>query len=265
MASQVWLIASGKGGVGKSTLTACLAVALGRAGKRVCAVDADIGLRDLDAILGVENSVVYDLLDVTRGGCALAQALIPLPGQEGVQLLAASQFARARELDPKKLRRVLERLRQSFDFILLDAPAGMEKGLRTLLAARPEEILLVGTPDDTCMRDLGRVAMFLREKELPAPKLVVNRLRPAWILAGDMPGARTAAESLELPLLGEIPEDETFQRALIRRENPMDTAGEAAAAVTRIARRMAGEEVPLPDYGARPEKWYRRLFRRGRP
>ena len=259
---SVWLIASGKGGVGKSTLTASLAVALGRAGRRVCAIDADIGLRDLDAILGVENSVVYDLLDVTRGGCALAQALIPLPGSENVHLLAASQFARVKELEPKPLRKTLAALRQTCDFILLDAPAGMEKGLRTLLACQPDEIILVGTPDDTCMRDIGRVAMFLRDKGCATPWLVVNRLRPDWILAGDMARAQALADSLEMPLLGEIPEDEAFQKALLRRENPMDIPCEAAAAVTRIARRVAGETVPLPGYGTQRPRWYQRIFRR---
>ena len=260
--STVWLIASGKGGVGKSTLAAGLGVSLGREGQRVCVVDADLGLRNADMLLGLSDRVVYDLMDVAKGGCAQEQALIAVPGEEQVFLLPASQFARAKDLDPKDFRHVIRGLRESFDQILIDCPAGTERGLRGAMACEPDRTLVVATPDDVSLRDAEQLCGLIRKKELPGPQLLVNRLRPELIRTGEMISAAAAAAALDCPLLGEIPEDPLVYRALLRHLRVTDVDCAATRAFARIAQRMCGGEVPLPDYGQRPEGWLRRLFRR---
>ena len=256
------LIASGKGGVGKSTLAASLGVALARMGKTVCVVDGDVGLRSQDALLGLENSVVYDLLDVARKGCALQQALITPYGAQTLQLLPAAQFARSKDVRPKALTHILSELKEKNDFVFLDAPAGIERGLRALLVNDIDETLLVCTPDDMCLRDTSRAASLLERKELPRPRLVVNRLMPDLVSAGEMMTAKAAADTVELELVGEIPEDTTVCRALVNHRLLMDIQCEASEAIRRIARRVAGESVPLPAYGSRRAGWFRRRLRK---
>ena len=258
--SIVRLIASGKGGVGKSTIAASLGLALEKLGRRVCVVDMDIGLRDLDAILGLENAVVYDLVDVVCQGCDLTLALLPVPGTQTVKLLPASQFARHKDLEPKALRRVIRQLRDQFDDILLDCPAGVERWVKNAAACGVDQTLLVTTPDDVCLRDAQRTGDVLKAKGLPAPSVLVNRLNPELILAGEMMTAQQAAAVLDLPLLGELPEDPMVYRTLLRRTRLMDTVSPASEALNRIARRLAGQEVPLPGLGQRRPGWFRRLF-----
>ena len=259
---MIILVASGKGGVGKSTVSAALGESWARLGEKVCLVDADIGLRSLDALLGLENSVVYDLLDVTGGGCALEQALLTPSGAEGLSLLPAAQFARAKELEPKALCKVVKRLEQRFDRVVIDCPAGLEKGLRNALALPASQVLLMCTPDDVCVRDAERVAQLCERKGLPRPELIVNRLMPALIESGEMPSAAAVAQAIECPLAGEVPEDLTLYRALLRHIRPMDAVCGAAEALERIARRLKGEEVPLPGYGTQKKSWLKKLFSR---
>lgn len=173
---QVWMIASGKGGVGKSTVAAALGTALARRGQKVCVVDADIGLRDQDAILGLQDRIVYDLLDVARKECALPQALVGPAELPNLTLLPAAQFHRVKELDRKAFRKILLLLQQSNDFVLIDCPAGIERGLRGLMSPLIDRTLIVCTPDDVCIRNAERVAALMQEKELPRPLLLVNRL-----------------------------------------------------------------------------------------
>ncbi len=257
---KVWLIASGKGGVGKSTAASALGVALARLNQRVCVVDADIGLRDLDALLGVEDRVVYDLLDVANRGCSLEKALLPLPGTPGLCLLPASQFARARELSPKAFSKVASALRERFDHVLVDCPAGAERGLRGLLTCEPEAVVLVCTPDDVCIRDADRIASLMKKKGLPTPQLLVNRLAIELIERGEMCTAPVVAQTLELPLLGEIPEDISVYRAVLNHLPLMDIDCEAEEAFQRIARRMLGEAVPPANLGVKKRSWLRRML-----
>lgn len=259
---KAWLIASGKGGVGKSTVASCVATSLARRGQRVCVVDADIGLRDQDALLGLENRIVYDLIDVCSKACRLQQALISPTDQPNLSLLPAAQFARAKELDSKAFKRVIAELKMTHAHVIVDAPAGIEKGLRGLLSAAYDETIIVCTPDDVCIRNAERAVFTLEGKNLPRPSLIVNRLIPELIEAGEMYAAEVVAQTLDLPLLGEIPEDPTVYRALITRMSPMDADCEAQRALTRIARRMAGDSIPLPGLGKAPKAWYQRLFRR---
>ena len=260
--STTWIIASGKGGVGKSTITACLGAAIAWEGRKVCIIDADIGLRDQDVLLGVENRIVYDLLDVVNGVCDLEQALISPEGMNRLSLLPASQFARAKELEPKAFRKLLTRLRELYDVILIDCPAGIERGVRGLMNAEIDESVIICTPDDVCIRNAERMASLMEKKSLPRPQLIVNRLQPDLIRQGEMYTAATVAATLDLSLLGEIPEDQCIYRAALRRISPMDIDCEARRAFTRIAWRMLGTDVdaPLPRYGADKLPWYRRLF-----
>lgn len=260
--SKVWLIASGKGGVGKSTVTASLGMALCQQTRRVCIVDTDIGLRDQDALLGLADRVVYDLLDVIKKRCTLRQALIALPEEPRLCLLPAAQFARCKELDARGLLRIIQELRLTQDEVLIDCPAGIEKGLRAALGSRADEAIVICTPDDVCIRDVDRTAHLLMDKQMPKPQLIVNRLVPELIRSGEMYTAQTVADTLDLPLLGEIPEDSAVYRSLLQHRNLMSIQCEAREAMMRIACRMTGGEAPLAAYGTEKLPWYKRLFHR---
>lgn len=257
---QVWMIASGKGGVGKSTIAASLGTALARRGNKVCIVDADIGLRDQDAILGLQDSIVYDLLDVARKDCTLPQALVSPAGISNLTLLPAAQFSRAKELERKPFRKLLLLLQQSNDFVLIDCPAGIERGLRSLICPLIDHTLIVCTPDDVCIRNAERVAALMQEKALPRPQLIVNRLDSQLIAESEMYTAATVAQTLDLELLGEIPEEPMVYRALLKHLSLMDVDCEGRNALVRIARRMLGEECPLPGFGTARPGFLRRLF-----
>ena len=169
-------IASGKGGVGKSTLTANLGAALSQRGRKVVLIDADIGLRSLDALLSLENTVVSDSIDVVSGDCELDHALLASETYPDLFLLPAAQFRRAKALDPKQLRKFLSLLRVFYDYILIDCPAGIERGLRNVLNAGVDETILVTTPDDISLRSAERARQVIESKFLPRPRLIVNRL-----------------------------------------------------------------------------------------
>ncbi len=259
--SVTYLFASGKGGVGKSTLTANLAVLLARAGHSVVLIDADLGLRSQDLFLGLENSVVYDLMNVADGKCLLSQALLEVPDQTNLKLLPAAQFVRAKDLDPRKLKRIISLLRENQDFILIDCPAGLERGLRNVLNAGSQlKTILVVTPDDLSIRDGERVITLTEAKGLSRPQLLVNRLQNDLINSGEMYSARTISSLLDLPLLGEISEDNAFTIAQLRHKLTVDYECEGRKALLRIARRIQGEEVPFPEYGQKRIPFFRRYF-----
>ena len=254
------MIASGKGGVGKSTVTACIGLGMAREGRKVCIVDADIGLRDQDALLELQSSIVFDLLDVAEGHCRLEQALVSPEGEARLSLLPASQFARAKELKPGAFRKILTRLKELYDVVLIDCPAGIERSLRGLMNEAVDECVLICTPDDVCIRNAERTAGVMVDKGMPRPRVVVNRLDEALIRAGEMYSAATVAGVLDAELLGEIPEDPFVYRAALLHTSPMDIDCEARLALKRIARRMLGLDEPLPGYGTQRLNWLRRLF-----
>ena len=261
--STAWIIASGKGGVGKSTITACVGLSMAREGRRVCIVDGDVGLRDQDALLGLENRIVFDLLDVAEGRCRLEQALISPEEESRLTLLPASQFARAKELRPGAFRRILVRLKQLYDVVLIDCPAGIERSLRGLINEAIDECVIICTPDDVCLRNAERAASVLEKKGLPRPRIIVNRLDDALIRGGEMYSAATVAATLDLELLGEVPDDSYVYRATLTHQSVMDIDCEARNALRRISWRMMGvtSEAPLPGYGTAKLPWYRRLFK----
>ena len=253
-------IASGKGGVGKSAVTANLGAALSQRGRKVVLIDADIGLRSLDALLSLENKVVYDIIDVVSGDCELDHALLASETYPDLFLLPAAQFRRAKALDPKQLRKFLSLLRVFYDYTLIDCPAGIERGLRNVLNAGVDETILVTTPDDISLRSAERARQVIESKFLPRPRLIVNRLDADLVHSGEMMSARTVSEVIDLPLLGEIPEDQAFCRAMLRHSLLLSYQCEARSAVLRIAARLEGMDSPFPAYGQKPKTGRLRRF-----
>ena len=258
--SESICIASGKGGVGKSTFTANLGAVLAHRGSSVIIIDMDIGLRSQDALLGLENQIVYDLVDVTSKECELDQALVEHPSISGLSLLPAAQFARVKALEPSRLRKILEELKTTHDYILLDCPAGIERGFRNALNAGVDQTILIVTPDDISIRDAERAAQILEKKQLTRPRIVVNRLNYKLIRSGEMYPAQTVAATLDLELLGEIPEDAIVGRSILNHALFVDFDCEARGAMLRIASRLAGENIPFPGYGRRAVSIWHRLF-----
>ena len=259
--AEMFLFISGKGGVGKSTVSANLAVLLAETGKRVILIDADLGLRSQDLFLNLENSIVYDIMDVVMGNCLLSQALVSAPELPNLLLLPAAQFARSQSLDSRKLKKILSLLSTENDFILIDCPAGLEKGVRNVLKAvgKAQTILMV-TPDDLSIRDAERVCALLEEKKLPRPLLLINRLQNDLIRTREMYSARTISELMDLQLLGEIPEDPAVYLAQLRHKLAVDFDCEARKALIRISKRMLGQDVPFAEYGKKRISLFRFFF-----
>ena len=258
-------IASGKGGVGKSAITANLGAALSESGRKVILIDADIGLRSLDALLSLENNVVYDIVDLASGDCELAEAILTSEAYPNLSLLPAAQFRRAKALDPKDLRKILSLLHIIYDYILIDCPAGIERGLRNVLNAGVDDTILVTTPDDVSLRSAERARQVIESKSLPRPRLIVNRLDADLVHSGEMMSARTVSEVIDLPLLGEIPDDQTFCRAMLRHSLVFAYQCEARSAFMRIAARLEGRNVPFPAYGQKAKTSRLRRFLSGKP
>ncbi len=260
---KTWMIASGKGGVGKSTLAAAIAVALVREGKKAVLMDMDIGLRSLDIHLGMENSVVYDVLDYARGDCKLSQAVLNSLSLPELGLLPAAQLGTAEELDQELLDKIVRKLAKHYDFVLADAPAGLTPVIGMLLRSA-ENTLLIVTPDDVSIRDAERVVSLCRDGGKPAPLLIVNRVIPALVGSGDMLTPQTIADSLDIPLLGYVPDDVEILKALHRHQTVMDTDCPARYAIERIAKRLSGRAVPMADVIPPPRPktgWFRRRRR----
>jgi septum site-determining protein MinD len=245
MGGQVITITSGKGGVGKTTATANLGVALARRGQRVACIDADIGLRNLDVVLGLENRIVYDLVDVVEGRAKLRQALIKDKRLPELQLLPAAQKRDKTAVTEKQMIKLCDDLRKDFDFVLIDSPAGIESGFKYSVAPS-DQVLLVVTPEVSSVRDGDRVIGLVEAQEKAAPKLVINRMRPSMVKRGEMLATSDVLEILSIDLIGIVPEDE----AIITSTNKghpvaLEDHSLAGAAFTRIAQRMLGEDVPF--------------------
>jgi septum site-determining protein MinD len=263
MPARVLTVTSGKGGVGKTTTTANLAAALAFLGQRVVAIDTDIGLRNLDVVLGLENRIVYDLVSVVEGKCLLRQALIKDKRLSALYLLPASQTREKSAVSPQDLVRICQELKPDFDFVLIDSPAGIEHGFVVALAPA-DEVIIVTTPELPAVQDADRVIGIIEQAKKPTPRLVINRLRLNMVRRKDMMDAPDVLELLGIPLLGVIPEDETIIVATNRGEPAaLATKSAAGRAYQDAARRLLGEEIPhSTQAGAR--NWFQRLLGRFR-
>jgi septum site-determining protein MinD len=252
MAGRIITLTSGKGGVGKTTATANIGVALARCAQRVVCVDADIGLRNLDVVMGLENRIVYDLVDVVEGRARLRQALIKDKRLPELQLLPAAQTRDKSAVTEKQMIKLCEELRKDFDFVLIDSPAGIELGFKNSIAPA-DEVVIVVTPEVSAVRDADRVIGLVEASEKPAPRLIINRLRPAMVRRGEMLNTADILEVLAIELLGIVPEDES----IITSTNKglpvaLENRSPAGAAFLRIARRLLGENVPFQTFDDSP-------------
>lgn len=242
--AKVYVVTSGKGGVGKTTTTANVGVALANTGRSVALVDGDTGLRNLDLFLGLENRIVYHLNDVIEKRAKLEKALIKDKRFENLSLLPAAQVkgGRVQERDMKKL---VEELSGLFDFVLIDSPAGIDHGFH-LAAAGAEDAIIVTTPELPAVRDADKVVGLIRSKGIKAPKLVINRLRPGMVRRGDMLSQSDVLSFLGIDLLGVVPEDES---TIVATNSGVPCVllpdSYAGRAYSNIARRLLGEAVPL--------------------
>lgn len=245
MAGKVVTITSGKGGVGKTTTTANLGVALAQLSKKVVMIDADIGLRNLDIVLGMESRIVYDLVDLVEGRAKLRQAMIRHKHFTDLFLIPAAQSRDKTAVSPADMVQITDQLRSEFDYVLIDSPAGIERGFRNAVAPA-DEVLVVTNPEVSAVRDADRIIGLLEAEKKPNPRLILNRLKADMVRKGEMMSPEDVVDLLSIKLIGIVPEDETVV--------PSSNAGEpvtmmdgsrAGAAYKEIARRLIGEEVPF--------------------
>jgi len=244
MPGRVITITSGKGGVGKTTAVANIATALALLGKRVAAIDADVGLRNLDVVMGLENRIVYDLVDVVEGQCRLRQALIRDKRLPELYLLPAAQTRNKSDVTPEDMQKIGTQLKAEFDFVLVDSPAGIEQGFRNAVAPA-DEIVVITTPEVSAVRDADRVIGLLEADDKGVPQLIINRLKPQMVRRGDMMSVADVLEILAVSLLGIVPEDDYIIVSTNRGEPAtLSNKSRAGQAYVNIARRMQGDDVP---------------------
>jgi septum site-determining protein MinD len=245
MSGKVVTVTSGKGGVGKTTATANIAAALAADGQKVVCIDADIGLRNLDVVLGLENRIVYDLVDVVEGRCRLRQAMIRDKRIPELYLIPAAQTRDKSAVSPSDMVRLCEELREEFDWVLIDSPAGIERGFRNALA--PSNLVLVVTnPDVSAVRDADRIIGLVEAEEKGPARLIINRIKPNMVRRGEMLSADDVLELLAVELIGMVPDDENVVTST-NRGTPvvLDGRSRAGMAFRNIARRLQGQDVPF--------------------
>ena len=243
--SEVIVVTSGKGGVGKTTTTANLGTGLALAGKKVVLVDTDIGLRNLDVVMGLENRIVYDLVDVVEGFCRVKQALIKDKRYDGLYLLPAAQTRDKSAVNPQQMMKLCQELKEEFDYIIIDCPAGIEQGFKNAIAGADRSIV-VTTPEVSAVRDADRIIGLLEANEIRNPKLLINRLRIDMVKRGDMMNIDDIIDILAIGLIGVVPDDEKIVVSTNRGEPAInDDKSMAGQAYRNIVRRIMGEEVPF--------------------
>ncbi|MGI5880852.1 MAG: septum site-determining protein MinD [Syntrophomonadaceae bacterium] len=245
MKGKVIVITSGKGGVGKTTTTANLGTALAMMGNNVVLVDTDIGLRNLDVVMGLENRIVFDIIDVVNGHCKLKQALIKDKRFDGLCLLPAAQTKDKTAISPHQMKNMTNELRKEFDYILVDCPAGIEQGFKNAIAGA-DDAIVVATPEISSVRDADRIVGLLEVAGLSNARLIVNRIRKTMVKRGDMMDIDDIIDILSIDLLGVVPEDESIIVSTNRGEPAvLGTGSRAGEAYRRIARRIMGEDIAI--------------------
>ncbi len=244
--SEVIVVTSGKGGVGKTTSTANIGAGLARMNKKVVLVDTDIGLRNLDVVMGLENRIIYNLVDVVEGNCRVKQALIRDKHYPGLYLLPSAQTRDKSAVSPEQMIKLVDSLTQIFDYVLLDCPAGIEQGFRNATAAA-QRAIVVTTPEVSAIRDADRIIGLLQAGGIKKIDLAVNRIRIDMVRRGDMMSVEDVLDILAVNLIGAIPDEESVVIAANHGESVVGSDTLSGQAYMNIARRIMGEKVPLID------------------
>ena len=257
---EVIVVTSGKGGVGKTTTTANVGTGLAKLDKKVVLIDTDIGLRNLDVVMGLENRIVYNLVDVIEGSCKINQAFIKVKGYNNFYLLPSAQTRDKTAITPEQMKKLTDQLKEEFDYVIIDCPAGIEQGFHNAIAGA-DRALVVTTPEVSAVRDADRIIGLLEANEIKQAHLIVNRLRMDMVKRGDMMSSEDVVEILAIPLIGVVPDDEnivisTNQGAPLVGNNTM-----AGKAYMNICKRVAGEEVPFLDLASKGG-FFGRLFKK---
>jgi septum site-determining protein MinD len=261
MTAKVITVASGKGGVGKTTTVANIAVALAARGQKVTCIDGDIGLRNLDVVLGLENRIVYDLVDVIEGRCRLRQAMIRDKRLSELYLIPAAQTRDKTAVSPSDMVRLCDELRSEVDWIIIDSPAGIERGFKNAVAAA-DRVLVMTNPEVSAVRDADRVIGLLEADGKGPASLIINRLNPAMVKRGDMLSVEDVLDLLAIDLIGIVPEDENVIVASNKGQPlALDDKSKAGQAFQHIARRLLGEKVAFLDFNT-PNVFQRLLGRK---
>ena len=245
--SEVIVITSGKGGVGKTTTTANIGTGLAMLGNKVVLIDTDIGLRNLDVVMGLENRIVYNLVDVVEGNCKISQALIKDKRYPSLMLLPSAQTRDKTSVTPEQMHALTDTLREDFDYVLLDCPAGIEQGFKNAIAGA-DRAIVVTTPEVSAIRDADRIIGLLEANEISGIDLIINRIRMDMVSRGDMLSVDDVIDILAVHLIGVVPDDENIVVAtnqgepLVGKESSM-----AGKAYMNISKRVTGEEVPMLD------------------
>ena len=243
--SEVIVITSGKGGVGKTTTSANLGTGLALKDKKVVLIDADIGLRNLDVVMGLENRIVYDVVDVIEGNCRIKQALIKDKRYPNLCLLPAAQTRDKDAINPEQMQKLCESLREEFDYIILDCPAGIEQGFKNAIAGA-DRAIVVTTPEVAAVRDADRIIGLLEASEITDHTLILNRIRNEMVKRGDMMALEDIQEILAIEVLGLVPDDESIVISTNRGEPAVtDPNSRAGQAYRNITQRIMGETVPF--------------------
>ena len=243
---EVIVVTSGKGGVGKTTTTANVGTGLAMLGKKVVLIDTDIGLRNLDVVMGLENRIVYNLVDVVENNCRIKQALIKDKRYPNLYLLPSAQTKDKSAVSPEQMKKLAGELREEFDYILLDRPAGIEQGFKNAIAGA-DRALVVTTPEVSAVRDADRIIGLLKANEISRTHLIVNRLRTDMVKEGNMMSSDDVVEILAIDLIGVVPDDEQIVISTNNGEPLVGSEAKAGQAYMNICKRVLGEEIPYLD------------------
>ena len=244
--SEVIVITSGKGGVGKTTTSANIGTGLAMLGMRTALIDTDIGLRNLDVVMGLENRIVYNLVDVIEGTCRLKQALIRDKRYENLYLLPSAQTKDKTAISPGQMKKLTAELKEDFDYILLDCPAGIEQGFMNAIAGA-DRAIIVTTPEVSAIRDADRIIGLLNSNQLKKMELIINRIRMDMVKRGDMMTVDDVTEILSIPLIGALPDDEQVVIGTNQGEPVIGLDSKAGMAYMNICKRIMGMDVPFME------------------
>lgn len=252
--SEVIVVTSGKGGVGKTTTSANVGTGLAMLDQKVVLIDTDIGLRNLDVVMGLENRIVYNLVDVVEGNCRMKQALIKDKRYNNLYLLPSAQTRDKTSVTPEQMKKLVDELRADFDYIILDCPAGIEQGFKNAIAGA-DRALIVTTPEVSAIRDADRIIGLLEANDVKRTDLIVNRIRMDLVKRGDMMSIDDVVDILAISLIGAVPDDENIVIATNNGEPLVGSDSLAGQAYMNIVKRIMGQDIPLMNLEVKSSFW----------